>query len=52
MFDRFIYNVLDKIVEWCERYKEYRINKSLPKGMSAKKWAKEQKRHINKNEGD
>ena len=31
MFDNFIYTMLDKIVSWCERYKKYRIKKSLPK---------------------
>ena len=31
MFDSIIYRMLDKIVSWCERYKEYRIKKSLPK---------------------
>ena len=39
-----IYRILDKIVEWCERYKSYKIKKSLPKGMSAKKWAELQKK--------
>ena len=27
MFDKFVYRMLDKIVEWCERYKKYRIDK-------------------------
>ena len=31
MFDKFIYTMLDKIIEWCERYKKYRIKRSLPK---------------------
>ena len=31
MFDSFIYRLLDKIVNWCERYREYKIKKSLPK---------------------
>ena len=31
MFDKIIYKILDKIVNWCERYKEYKIKKSLPK---------------------
>jgi len=31
MFDKMIYKILDKIVNWCERYKEYKIKKSLPK---------------------
>ncbi len=31
MFDSIIYKMLDKIVSWCERYKEYKIKKSLPK---------------------
>ena len=43
MFDAFIYKMLDKIVEWCERYKEYKINKSLPKSDpdELKKWLKQ-----------
>ena len=31
MFDKIIYKILDKIVNWCERYKEYKIKRSLPK---------------------
>ena len=31
MFDSIIYKILDKIVSWCERYKEYKIKRSLPK---------------------
>jgi len=31
MFDKIIYKILDTIVDWCERYKEYRIKKFLPK---------------------
>ena len=31
MFDEIVYKILDKIVEWCERYKEYKIKRSLPK---------------------
>ena len=31
MFDSIIYKILDKIVNWCERYKEYKIKRSLPK---------------------
>ena len=31
MFDSIIYRMLDKIVSWCERYKEYKIKRSLPK---------------------
>ena len=47
MFDRFIYRMLDKIVEWCERYREYRIKRSLSKGMTTQQWAKEQNQHKN-----
>ena len=25
------HKILDKIVNWCERYKEYKIKRSLPK---------------------
>jgi hypothetical protein len=52
MFDRFIYSLLDTIVDWCTRFKEYKINKSLPKGMSANEWARQQKSLINKNDTD
>ena len=31
MFDSIIYKILDKIVSWGERYKEYKIKRSLPK---------------------
>ncbi len=49
MFDKFIYTMLDKIIEWCERYKQYRIKRSLPratydkkvKNDSLKKWVNE-----------
>ena len=49
MFDRFIYRMLDKIVEWFERYKQYRIKRSLPKetydtkarAEGLKKWVKQ-----------
>ena len=46
MFDSFIYRLLDKIVEWCERYREYRIKKSLPKSSpdEVKKWASEREK--------
>ena len=47
MFDKMIYKILDKIVSWCVRYKEYKIKKSLPKATynskaraaEVKKWA-------------
>jgi hypothetical protein len=46
MFDSFIYGLLDKIVNWCERYREYRIKKSLPKSSpdEVKKWASEREK--------
>ena len=31
MFDNIVYKILDTIVKWCERYKEYKIKRSLPK---------------------
>ncbi len=37
MFDKFIYTMLDKIIEWCERYKQYRIKRSLPRATYNKK---------------
>ena len=52
MFDKIIYKILDTVVTWCERYKKYRISKSLPretydietrkKGL--KKWVKQQEK--------
>ena len=46
MFDSFIYRLLDKIVEWCERYREYKIKKSLPKSCpdELKKWVEQNKK--------
>jgi hypothetical protein len=46
MFDSFIYGLLDKIVNWCERYREYRIKKSLPKSSpdEVKKWASQREK--------
>jgi len=49
MFDEIIYKTLDKIVEWCERYRKYRLTRSLPKECwdeetnkkAIKKWVKE-----------
>ena len=47
MFDRIIYKILDTIVDWCERYKNYRIDKTLPKMPNKKelaKWVKQQEK--------
>jgi len=49
MFDKIIYKILDTIVDWCERYKEYKIKRSLPKATydeqakkdGLKKWVNE-----------
>ena len=49
MFDKFIYTFLDKVIEWCECYKQYRIKRSLPKetydtkakAEGLKKWVKQ-----------
>ena len=49
MFDKIVYKILDTIVDWCERYKEYRFKRSLPKATwdlkskdeSLKKWVKQ-----------
>ena len=49
MFDKIIYKVLDRIVNLIERYKQYRIRKSLPKATyneqarkeDVKKWVSE-----------
>ena len=52
MFDRIIYTILDTIVEWCERYKKYRNDKSLPKHdpEELKRWVKQQESLINKHD--
>ena len=58
MFDEIIYKTLDKIVEWCERYRKYRLKRSLPKECwdeetnrkGIKKWVKQQESLINKND--
>lgn len=44
MFDKIIYKTLDTIISWCERYKEYRLKKTLPKHdpNQLKKWVKQQ----------
>jgi hypothetical protein len=46
MFDRIIYRLLDKIVDWCERYKNYRIHKTLPKPNKKElaKWVKQREK--------
>ncbi len=58
MFDEIIYKTLDKIVEWCERYRKYRLTRSLPKECwdeetnkaGIKKWVKQRESLINKND--
>jgi len=58
MFDEIIYKTLDKIVEWCERYRKYRLKRSLPKECwdenvkkaGLKKWVNQQESLINKND--
>ena len=42
MFDKIIYRTLDAIISLCERYKEYRFNKTIPKPDPAelKRWVK------------
>ena len=46
MFDRIIYRLLDTMVNWCERYREYKISKSTPKydPKKLKKWVKQQEK--------
>ena len=46
MFDNIIYRTLDTIVNWCERYRSYRMNKHIPKHNpnQLKKWVKQQER--------
>ena len=46
MFDNIVYRTLDTIISWCERYKEYRLKKTLPKHNpnQLKKWVKQQER--------
>lgn len=31
MFDQIIYKILDTVMKWCEKYKQYRIYKNTPK---------------------
>ena len=50
MFDKFIYTILDKIVSWCERYKEYKIKKSLPKSAYEKMRKKDLNKWVNERE--
>ena len=51
MFDKIIYKLLDKIVSWCESYKEYRIKKSLPKATYDEKAKREDlKKWVNERE--
>jgi len=42
MFDILIYKFLDTIINWCERYKEYRISRTIPKPSKKelKRWLK------------
>jgi len=42
MFDRIIYTILDTIVDWCERYKNYKIKRSLPKATYDEKARKDE----------
>ena len=46
MLDSIIYRILDKIVNWCERYKKYKIDKTVPKPnkKELEKWVKQQER--------
>jgi len=46
MLDKIVYRTLDTIISWCERYKEYRLKKTLPKHNpnQLKKWVKQQER--------
>jgi len=50
MFDKIIYKILDTIVNWCQRYKQYKIKRSLPRATydeqvkkdDLKKWVDQQ----------
>ena len=52
MFDKIIHKILDTIISWCERYKEYRIKRSLPRATydeqakkeDLNKWVNEQEK--------
>ena len=52
MFDKIVYKILDTIVKWCERYKEYKISRTLPRACTnekiksdeLKKWVDEQRK--------
>ena len=40
MFDSIIYRLLDWLIPRLEKFREWLIKRSLPKGESAKEWAK------------
>jgi len=45
MFDGLIYRILDKIVVTCEKIREWKIKRSLPRPCrSAQEWAKDHKK--------
>lgn len=61
MFDRFIYLLLDWIVEKCEKIREWKIKRSLPGPKITtpgewyrgyKKWQKSNKENVNKHKNN
>jgi len=40
MFDSIIYRTIDWLITKLEKFREWRIQRSLPKGESVKEWAK------------
>ena len=47
MFDSYIYRFLDWLQTKIEKFREYLIRRSLPKGESANEWAAKQNTHKN-----
>jgi len=39
MFDSIIYRTIDWLITKLEKFREWRIQRSLPKGESVKEWA-------------
>ena len=46
MFDRIIYKILDTVMKWCEKYKQYRIYKNTPRPNKKElaKWVKQREK--------
>ena len=47
MFDKYIYSFIDWSITRLEKFREWLIVRSLPKGESANEWAEKQNAHKN-----